>query len=470
MTRRPLSLAARVTLLFGIAATLVMPAFGWFIDRAIDNHFLAEDTRELNIIADAARRVLETTPANHDPNTLAQRLQDLLVGHHSASLYVATAAGSAVFGSINDELTPLLTTTQTIPAPGTAHQWAVGDNAYRGLVQRQTATGGYTIAVAVPIAHHVLFLNGFRQTLATMIACSIALLGLLGWVAVRRGHKPLHAIVAQIRRISADRLDSRIAPEDTPTELTDLAHSFNEMLARVEEAFTRLSNYSADIAHELRTPVANLMAQTQVALSQPRSSEQYREVLYSNVEELERMAQMIGDMLFLAKAENGLEPPHVIDVDLAHELHELFDYYDAWAEARGVKLQLTGAASVRGDKLMLRRALGNLLSNAIRHTPIGLTVQIRIARPDSETVTIDIENPGATIAAEHLPNLFDRFYRIDPSRQRSGEGAGLGLAIVKSIVEAHFGRVAVHSADGVTRFSIALPHKPSATHDGARGN
>lgn len=204
------------------------------------------------------------------------------------------------------------------------------------------------------------------------------------------------------------------------------------------------------------------MTQTQVALSNARSIEEYRETLYSNLEEYERIAQMIGDMLFLAKAENGLYKPSLANVNLVLEIQALFDYFEAWAEERGVLLALEGAAAVPGDRLMLRRALSNLLSNAIRHTPSGQTVVVRLAETGDDAVEIVVENPGTDIPPEHLPRLFDRFYRWDSSRQRKDDGVGLGLAIVKSIVDAHGGSISVVSAEGRTRFKITLPKQCSS--------
>ena len=281
----------------------------------------------------------------------------------------------------------------------------------------------------------------------------------MGWVAVRQGHIPLRRIITQIQKISTNQLHIRLSPASVPKELVNLAISFNEMLERMEEAFQRLSNFSADIAHELRTPVTALMTQTQVALSNARSIEQYREILYSNLEEYERMAQMIGDMLFLAQADNRLSKPNLSDIDLAIEVQALFDYYEAWAEERGVSLSLEGTAKLSANRPMLQRALNNLLSNAIRHTLPGQTVQIRLGAPNVDETCISVENPGVDIAPEHLPRLFDRFYRADPSRHRKDEGTGLGL----SIVDAHGGKIKVTSAGARTRFHITLPRTPVAT-------
>src|SRR5690606_34834482 len=244
-------------------------------------------------------------------------------------------------------------------------------------------------------------------------------------------------ISAEIRRIKSDHLSIRLAPNTVPVELTELAVSFNDMLDRIEEGFSRLSNFSADIAHELRTPITNLKTQTEVALSQPRDIEQYREILYSNLEEYDRMAKMVSDMLFLAQADNQLLKPEFATVDLNAEIQDLFDYFSAWAEEREVGLHLTGSpVCVQGDRLMIRRALSNLLSNAIRYTPPGHRVTANLATNDHQ-VSVQIRNSGPVIPEEHLSRICDRFYRLDAARQRSGEGAGLGLAIAKSIIEAH---------------------------------
>jgi two-component system heavy metal sensor histidine kinase CusS len=199
------------------------------------------------------------------------------------------------------------------------------------------------------------------------------------------------------------------------------------------------------------------MTQTQVALSRARSAEEYREVLYSNAEEYERLARMIADMLFLAKADNGLIMPRREKVDLAAEVRELFEFYDALAEDQGVRLELAGSGTVDGERLMIRRAISNLLSNAISHTPRNGCVCVLITCAEDGGVRLAVENPGDGIAAEHLPRVFDRFYRVDPSRQRSTDGAGLGLAITKSIVAAHAGTVRAFSSGGLTRFEISFP-------------
>jgi len=314
------------------------------------------------------------------------------------------------------------------------------------------------VAVATDMVQHTVYLKSFLHTLWLFVIAAVAVTGFLGWAAVRHGLLPLRAIREQAQVVTAQQLSHRLPVQRMPIELAELAQSLNDMLARLEEAFARLSDFSSDIAHELRTPVSNLMTQTQVALSQPRSAGDYHGVLESNAEELERMARMISDMLLLAKADNGLVVPTRESVDLAKEVHALFDYYEAVADEKQLQLALRGAlsASVVADRLMLRRAVGNLLSNAIRHATPSSCVKVSLGQR-ANAVTVTVENLGDTIAPEFLERIFDRFFRLDPARQR-GDGTGLGLAIAKSIVVAHGGTILATSADSVTQFTIDLPH------------
>jgi len=458
---RPTSLTLRLTLLFIAVATVVFLGFGWIIERSLETHFGTEDIKELKVIAQAVNQSLSTLRSNHDLTRIKQRLDDILIGHHGGLLYITDASQQRLYASAGPDLS-----TVPLPAPelltnGTIQQWRYSNHNYRVFIQQMTeaatlSNGPYTVVIAVATDFHLHFLKHFRRTLWLMVICGIAVMGVMGWVAVRHGHRPLRHMVDKISRISTNELNTRLDPNTVPAELSELAASFNELLQRMEEAFIRLSNFSADIAHELRTPTTNLMTQTQVALSQARSVTEYQEILYSNMEEYERMAQMIGDMLFLAKADNGLNSLNTTDINIKNEIRNLFDYYEAWAEEFGVTLSLEGDAQINGDQLMLRRALSNLLSNAIRHTPAGNTVNVQLHRTHNE-VCIVIQNPGNVIPEQHLSKLFDRFYRVDPSRQRSSEGAGLGLAIVKSIIEAHGGKVMATSDQTTTKFQITLP-------------
>jgi len=229
------------------------------------------------------------------------------------------------------------------------------------------------------------------------------------------------------------------------------------MLARLEAAFQRLGDYSADIAHELRTPISNLMTQTQVALSRPRTNAEYQDILASNLEEYERIARMVSDMLFLAKAEGNSLAHAGESIDLAREADALIDFYEALAEERQIRIVRHGQACVQGDRLMLRRAVSNLISNALRHTPDGGQIAINIDA-DAAGARLAVRNVGDPIPADQIERIFERFHRGSAQRESRGEGAGLGLAITRSIVQAHGGQIAAQAADGVTCFTITLPH------------
>jgi two-component system heavy metal sensor histidine kinase CusS len=282
-------------------------------------------------------------------------------------------------------------------------------------------------------------------------------MGMLGWFVARRGLSPLQAIKQRAAAITAKNLHFRLPSEAIPRELAELTETLNSMLSRLEESFQRLSDFSSDLAHELRTPVSNLLIQTQVTLSKARSADDYRDILASNAEEFERLSRMISDMLFLAKADNNQVIPSLEPVDLAAEVRGLLDYYEILAEEKRLNLSMSGNGFVNGDRLMLRRAISNLLSNAIRHTPEDGDIAIRIHDGDQGQVSLSIENSGPAIPPEHLERIFDRFYRADSARNRTTEGAGLGLAITRSILRTHGGDVRVASANQLTKFILLIP-------------
>jgi two-component system heavy metal sensor histidine kinase CusS len=297
---------------------------------------------------------------------------------------------------------------------------------------------------------------GFRVTLWTFVAVAALLSGVLGHFAARRGLAPLQAMKREAAGITARRLSARLAVDAVPVELADLAATLNDMLARLEESFRRLSDFSSDLAHEFRTPVNTLMIEAQVTLSRPRSAGEYREALASSVEEYERLSRMIADMLFIAKADEGRIVPVAGQLELAPLVADLVEFHRLLADEKGIAVESEGEGAIRGDSLMIRRAIGNLLSNAIRHTPPGGRVAVSIRRLETGQTAVEVVNTGQAIPPEHLPRLFDRFYRADASRAGDGTHSGLGLAIVKSIVEAHGGSVTVSSSGGETRFSLVF--------------
>ncbi|KAB2841478.1 MAG: heavy metal sensor histidine kinase, partial [Burkholderiales bacterium] len=429
--------------------------------NSVEHHFEEKDMEVLSGKMELTRHALEKVHSQSDLNALSQQLDDSLVGHHGLAVVVVAPSGQTLFVTSGAEFPQALLAQPSSMSISRPIVWKTRDGVpLRGISEMvQTGIKGEkpaVVAVATDITHHEHFMSSFRFTLWSVVVLAALITGLLGWMAARHGLAPLHAIKREAAAITADRLHSRLPTDEIPVELVDLADTLNQMLARLEDSFQRLSDFSSDIAHELRTPVSNLLTQTQVMLSRARSIDEYQDVLASNAEELERMAKMIADMLFLAKADNDLVIPHLEDVDLRAEAEGLASFYEAVAEESGVSLTVEGNATARGDRLMLRRAMGNLLSNAFGHTPLGGYVRVRIGIDGDQIATIQVENSGETIAPEHLPRLFDRFYRTDPSRKRLADGVGLGLAITRSIIQAHGGSISVQSTDGVTIFELQI--------------
>jgi two-component system heavy metal sensor histidine kinase CusS len=315
--------------------------------------------------------------------------------------------------------------------------------------------------VATDITHQDSFMRAFRRTLWSAVALAMFLTGVATWYVVRREMQPLQAIRQEASGITARRLDQRLSSAAVPAELEPLVDTLNEMLARLERSFQRLTEFSSDLAHELRTPLSNLLTQTQVTLTKARSPDEYREVLASNAEELERLSRMVSDMLFLAQADHAMVIPTREPVDLASETQAVLDFYEALASEKHIALSLAGTSSMSGDRLMLRRALSNLLSNAIRHTPEGGAIKVVLSSAE-QAVQISVSNTGDPIPAELHTRLFDRFYRVDASRERMGQGAGLGLAITDSIVRAHGGEIKLCSEGDMTKFTLIFPQLDNA--------
>ena len=454
------SITLRLTLLFAAVSTTVLLLLGLLVGSLVERHFEELDMDLLDGKLELLRHALGQADTDEELQALPRRLDEAFVGHHGLAVVVLAPDGRPLFATAGATFPDALRA-----ATGNDHVrptlWRdAQDRSYRGIAARvSTGIDGappVVVAVSTDLIHHDHFMHSFRAALWTVMGVAALLTGFLGWVAARRGLAPLREMRRSVADITANRLDQRLPAAAIPVELAEVAETLNAMLARLEESFRRLSDFSSDLAHELRTPVSNLLTQTQVTLAKSRTLAEYQDVLASNAEEFERLSRMIADMLFLAKSDHQLIVPHPEHIDLAAEVRSLFEFYEALAEEKGIDLTCAGNGTVSGDRLMLRRAISNLLSNAVRHTPTGGRIAVRVA--DTGTaVVLAVENTGETIAAEHLPRLFDRFYRVDASRQHFGEGTGLGLAITQSIARAHGGEAGVRSHDGVTTFELKLP-------------
>ncbi len=317
-----------------------------------------------------------------------------------------------------------------------------------------------TIQIAIDVSQQEAFLQRYRLWFFGILLGTFTVFPFVGYQIARRGIRPVEDMAATARRISSTNLRERILPDGYPFELASLASTFNQMLDRLEDSFERISRFSADIAHDLRTPVNNIRGEAEVGLARARTITEYRDVLESCLEEAVRLSDLVGNLLFLARAESPLAHLRREPVDLVELLGGLREYYEASAGEAGISL--TTAASpapviAELDRTLLQRAVSNLISNAVAHTPPGGSV-VLAAKPESFAVRIEVTDTGIGIPAEALPKVFDRFFRLDTSRSQASGGTGLGLAIVQSIMLLHGGKVEIASQPGHgTRVTLRLP-------------
>jgi two-component system heavy metal sensor histidine kinase CusS len=445
---KQLTLVSRLTILYAAISAVVLFGLGLMVARASYLHFVELDLAYLESKAAVVQRNLSTVS---DPAEIGQLLAQQMEGHDD--LYIAIDDGKlpnpTVRGIDFSRLSAALV------QAGEIHDWQTNGITLRGI--KAPLSNGRVLLLGVNMYHHAHFMTELHYKLAVYLFGATILSGLLGWWGARRGLAPLRVMRERARNIDARQLNVRMPIEGSSVELAELAQGLNLMLGRLERDFERISEFSSDIAHELRTPITNLMTQTQVILARQRETQSYRETLESNMEEFQRLARMVSDMLYLAKTEHGLEPPNREPLSLAYEVRALFDFYEAIAEDADIRLLLEGEETVIGDRLMVRRAISNILSNALRHAFKGSVIVVRITSV-TDAVELTVTNKGHPIDSAVIPRLFDRFYRTQKSRPHpEHSGTGLGLSITKSLMSAHGGTIKVYSDTEGTRFTLIFP-------------
>jgi two-component system heavy metal sensor histidine kinase CusS len=345
-------------------------------------------------------------------------------------------------------------------------EWRIsGNRALRGIASDLRLRDGSTVTAIVSrdMADRWLLLDRYRDRLYAFGLGGMLLAFALGWMLSREALRPLREIAASAATITVERLDTRIEVDNVPSELRALTRSLNAMLDRLHRGFERLSQYTADLAHDMRTPLGNLRGSTEVALARERSVDEYQALLASNLEECERLSRMIESVLFLARAEHPHFVTRLRELDAAAELTLIAQYFEGVADDAGIRLCVTGQATLHADTELFRRAVNNLLANAIRYTPRGKEIVLQAMQvPNGTKVTV--ANEGTPIDPALLERIFDRFYRADPARTtdpKSAGSAGLGLAIVRTIMELHGGTVRAESDAVGTRFVLTFPARAS---------
>lgn len=457
---RSRSIAWRLALAFAVVCALVLSAIGVFLYRSLDSEIAYRDDLALLGRLEQVRALL----ADSDSLGALQarpRLYQNMLGNLDSLLLVRRADGSNVI-AINPrqrELPPLnaIAREQT-PQRRDVLTWQAPDGAELALLSgdAQGPNGEpLTVIAGKVLTEREQMLASYRLRLYLAIGLGALLAFALGLVLLRRGLQPLRQLSAAVRGIDLRSLDQRLPASGTPAELLEPVQALNGMLARLDDSVQRLSQFSADLAHEIRTPLHTLLASNGQALNHPRSSAEYQELLASNMEEFERLKRMAENLMFLARAEQAERALDLQTLDLHSLGSELCDYFEALADDRQLRLENQLHGELLADQQLLQRALGNLLANAVRHADEGTPISLR-RRDEAGVCWLQVHNHGPVIAPEHLGKLFDRFYRVDPSRAQPGDSGGLGLAIVQSIMQLHGGRVRVSSDAAGTVFELGF--------------
>lgn len=466
LLRGPVSIALRLGLLFAAIAVAAFVIVGAYLYQTLAMQMAQRDDVDLLNKAVLVRQLLRTLPLDERMPGQMQAVLAPAIGQDGVMLRVATLDGRVLVQTVApNQRMPAL---RPVPVERMPHRADVvdldGPNASARVLDVMSAYGPDRVRVTLirTRSDRLAILKRYAVDLLGAMVAGALLATALGFWAVRRGLRPLHAVTAKANDINAQRLNmglgTRLA-DDVPAELRALSVAFNAMLDRLEEGVQRLSGFAADLAHDMRTPVNALMMQTQVALSRERSNDEYQAMLASNHEEYERLARMIENTLFLARADNAQLALKRDPVDIGAELSHICEYFEVLADDQAVTLTLDVAPvpALAADPVLLRRAVNNLVSNALAHTPAGGSIRIS-ARAEGDALAVAVANTGAGIAPEHIGQVFERYYRADPARAASSS-AGLGLAIVRAIMRLHGGSAEVASTPGrETVFTLRFPN------------
>ncbi|WP_016836482.1 heavy metal sensor histidine kinase [Herbaspirillum lusitanum] len=462
---RSWTLAFRVSALFALIACLVVTGLGMYLYTS------ARQSLEVRADYTLIGRVEHFRNLLHDLYNVEQMEQrpalfESMLGNEQ-DVRIFRRQGEAPFIQSNpDHLVPPAMTPLPVGSPVSSASLRTSQRADGVRVRWVSALadvgkGGDTVEIvaAYVMVQEARMMRSYRWRIAGAAAAAVVLTALLGFLLLRRGLQPLEAMSQRAAQITPDHLSARLDQEGMPAELRRVALSFNAMLDRLEAGYAHLAQFSGDLAHEIRTPINVLMGQSQVALGQRRSPEEYEQVLESNLEELTRLSRIIENILFLAQTDHAQLVVDRSAIDLREELQKIADYFEGVAAERDMQFEVDAAPGLAcsANLVMWRRAVSNLVVNAVRYGDAGTAIRISV-RPTADGIAIDVANRGMAMTRQQMERMFDRFYRGDKSRSEFTESNGLGLAIVKAIMTVHGGTAAVAcSADGWIAFSLRFP-------------
>jgi two-component system, OmpR family, heavy metal sensor histidine kinase CusS len=458
--KKPRSIAFELILLFTLAAALLLSCGLGVFYSIVVRHAFAEDNP---VLADKMF-ALSADLRENGPELVAEEVTAHRAGSHTPYwIRILDAQGRTLAETpemgrlIPTEIFPVAR--EPAEAIRTRKDYRITGKLF-SLVAFNEHSGGeaYTLQVAQDRSSDKQVERNFALLFIAVLLGGVVASALIAIIVTRRGLRPLRKMTESLGRIGPDQLKDRIGSTGWPRELQPLAIAFDEMLTRLDDSFTRLSQFSADLAHELRTPIANMLGETQVALTRNRTAAEYRETIESTVAECERLSRIVDNLLFVARVDAAREPIARKWFDAGAAVKKIATFYQTVADDHHVKISCSGDGQIYADPDLFERAVVNLLDNALRFTAEHGSIRVAVSKHNSD-FEVTVSDNGSGIAREHLPRVFDRFYRAESSR--SSDGAGLGLALVKSIVELHGGSATIHSEVGHgTAVTLRFPARP----------
>jgi two-component system heavy metal sensor histidine kinase CusS len=438
--------------MFALVSALLLGSIGFYLYRSLQREIAWRDDQAL------LGRLERMQALISDSQSIEQlrerpRLYENMLGNRDNLLWIVDVTGKVLI-----EINPVHMTLPKLPAAVQArlvdgHSSEPVRLAWKDVIQDDR---GLTLIAGKLLSEREQMLAAYRLKLWLAMSVGALLAFVLGGWVSRRGLRPVRLLARRAAGIDVQHLHLRLDEFNDLSELQVLSNALNQMLARLEDGFAQLSRFSEDLAHEMRTPLSNLMGHTQQSLRYSRSVEDYQNLLVSNQEEYERLARMIDSMLFLARTEHSHASLNGEFINLHDLVEQLCEYFEGIAQERDMKLINQAQGELWADPALIRRALANLLSNALRYgSPATSVIIDTLAKGDG--IEVSVLNQGQPISAQHLPRLFERFYRCDPSRNQPDDSGGLGLAIVRSIMQLHGGEVTVDSSQAGTHFRLKFP-------------
>ncbi|MGF6774280.1 two-component system heavy metal sensor histidine kinase CusS [Paraburkholderia sp. GAS199] len=462
------SLTARTTVLFASIACVVIGTLGaYFYHSAQVSLRLRADTVLTGRVEHFSRIVHDLYSVSELKNrpllfeTMLGAEQDVLIFRRPGETpFVDVNPGNIAIPTLpangTGRLPTLADIRQTRLPDGVPVHWAVA------TAKAREDGSEVEVIAAHPMTQEMQMLAAYRDRILLATFVGMLAATLLAYYVLRRALRPVREIATRAAQISPASLSVRLDSEAAPVELRQLTNAFNAMLDRLAEGYQRLSQFAADLAHEIRTPVGALIGQTQVTLARSRDADEYQQLLESNLEELNRLSRIAENILFLAHADHATLTIEREPVDLHGELVRIADYFEGVADERGMRFDVQASGVALVDPLLCRRAINNLVVNAVRYGAGDTVVRLSGIQND-DGATVVVENDGTPIACDQIDRLFDRFYRTDSARSAITESNGLGLAIVKAIMHLHGGSAhVVCPTPGVVRFELRFPRAPKA--------